>query len=325
MIYNLYEHHFSSKSKMNKKVMVSLILIGVVIVFLIFVGKHSDRTDCKIVNIEMYATDDSGEPILSSCISQDTEKINFELLYSSNFETTAKLVLLRNFKPINFRINNATVNEFNFIIDDTNGETFSISKKILLDSLDSKLNDMCMLLFIKDYIYTYRFQINNDFGNKNEPLKYKDTYKICKLPDTKVQFYSAISDNQNEAESELYAIDNNKKIFGVVNFLYELENTRFLEPFENRTQKEINYAIVEIVDDRFNNVLFYNSSKNYICFESDISKLHSLKKIKYIVFAYPNEFQLDYLKTYKAAMWSDPCVTYTLYSREKGENEKKSI
>lgn len=177
---------------------------------------------------------------------------------------------------------------------------------------------MCILLFVKDSIYTYRFQIENTNAKNNINPEFTNTYNVTTDFGEKSQFFSS-SNMLGLSEGVLSVLDNSSNNFYcAVDLEKILADTSAIDSYKNR-KKELNrYAVVPILNNQIIGDVFYcESIESRFAFKISAKDFAPFDSIRFMIFPYPNEFNNNFLKTYKAFLWSDPYITYNLFQEEK--------
>lgn len=293
-----------------------MILSIVLISYITIKNKKYDKS----FSVEMVVSDKADKAITSYCTDNNSIDILFDLIYSSNFETDGKLVLLKNFHPISFSINGgAKVNEYTFKISKTPEEMISENNSISIDSLDANLNDICILLFVKNDIFTCRFQIeNSSIKNKNRITELRSTYNLDNDFVEKAQFFASL-DSISLDEGVLSILDGSSdKFYCAIDLEKMLKNTSMFNSYKKREKELCKYAIVPIFNNQIIGEVFYcESTESRFAFKINTTDFPPFDNVKFIIFPYPNDFKYNYLKTYKAFLWSDPYITYNLLYQEE--------
>lgn len=305
-----------------KKNKIVIFVVCILILSLTLIWKYpvnDNQKQSKSFSVEMIVSDQSDLPITSYSINNNSIDILFDLIYSSDLETEGKLVLLKNFQPIPFSINGGSKKkEYEFSIFKTLEEMISKNNVISINSLDSNRNDMCILLFVKDSIYTYRFQIENTNAKNNINPEFTNTYNVTTDFGEKSQFFSS-SNMLGLSEGVLSVLDNSSNNFYcAVDLEKILADTSAIDSYKNR-KKELNrYAVVPILNNQIIGDVFYcESIESRFAFKISAKDFAPFDSIRFMIFPYPNEFNNNFLKTYKAFLWSDPYITYNLFQEEK--------
>ena len=120
----------------KKKRIILIISLIVVSLFLIGYITSSNKERQKSIAVEMTVSDKFDSSIMSYTTDGDSIDILFDLVYSSDFEIDAKLILLKNFQPTPFKINGGTkMDEYNFTIVKTSEEMISENNVISIAKL----------------------------------------------------------------------------------------------------------------------------------------------------------------------------------------------
>lgn len=174
----------------KRKIIVFICIMIISITLIGYITIKNKKQD-KSFTVEMVVSDKDDKTITSYSTDNNSIEILFDLIYSSDFESDGKLVILKNFQPVTFAINGgAQVDDYAFKISKTSEEMISENNIISINSLDEKLNDICILLFVKSDIYTCRFQIeNSSIKNNNKITELKSTYNLDNDFGEKVQFF----------------------------------------------------------------------------------------------------------------------------------------
>lgn len=290
----------------------------IVSLFLIEYITNNNKKQERSIAVEMIVSDKFDSPIISYATDSSSVDVLFDLVYSSDFETDGKLILLKNFQPVSFTVNGGTkVDEYNFTIVKTSEEMISENNVISIDSLDANLNDMCILLFVQNNIFTCRFQIENTSIKEPKMVDFKTTYNVNIGFGEKARFYSSIDKIGSDEGVMVNLKDSCERFYCAIDLEKILEDTSMIELYKKRKKEISKYAIVPILNNQSIGDVFYcESSESRFSFEISTAEFSSYNSIKFIIFPYPNEFENSYLKTYKAFLWSDPYITYTLYKEE---------
>ena len=313
--------------KMKKEkiiVFICLIILSLVLIGYITIKNKKQNEQNKSFTVEMVVSDKADKTITSYCTDNNSIDILFDLIYSSNFETDGKLVILKNFHPISFTINGgAKVNDYTFKIFKTSEEMISENNTISIDLLDANLNDICVLLFVKDDIFTCRFQIeNSSIKNDNKITELRSTYNLVADFGEKAQFFSSL-DTTSLDEGVLSILDGaSDNFYCAIDLEKMLENTSVFNSYKKREKELSKYAIVPILNNQIIGEVFYcESTESRFAFKINTTVLPPFDNVKFIIFPYPNEFKYKYLKTYKAFLWSDPFITYNLFYYNQEERK----
>lgn len=303
----------------KKKIIVFIICIIIISITLIGYITIKNKKQDKSFTVEMVISDMDDKTITSYSTDDNSIEILFDLIYSSDFESDGKLVLLKNFQPVSFAINGgAQIKEYAFKIIKTSEEMISQNNIISINTLDDELNDICILLFVKNDIYTCRFQVENSSIKKNNKItELRNTYKFDSGFGEKVQFFSSL-DTIGIDENVLSTLnDATNNFYCAVDIEKILENTSMFNSYMKRKKEVSKYAIVPILDNQAIGEVFYcESTESRFAFKINVTEFPPFDNIRFMIFPYPNEFNDTYLKTYKAFLWSDPFITYNLGYKE---------
>lgn len=106
------------------------------------------------------------------------------------------------------------------------------------------------------------------------------------------------------------------RLYCALNIQNKLTNSQFEIDFENRKNEEIQYAIIPIgynKNYRFLDPIFLKTDSQSFGFEMELSDIDDLSGMRLIIFPFANEYNDNFLSTYKAFLWSNPIITHIIF------------
>ena len=67
----------------------------------------------------------------------------------------------------------------------------------------------------------------------------------------------------------------------------------------------------------FGNVTYVKTEKSKFAFSCKIYLDTEIENIRFIVFPFANSYNDEFLKTYKAFLWSDPIITFKINRKDR--------
>lgn len=294
-------------------------------VSLMFIYHYNINQDYTIeTEIHLYDTD--GVEVVS--LNTQNNDICFcgDFVFKSSKDVKGSLMLLKNFEPCQFSLNDSDYLEKHEIeIPSSDDYISSRNNYIRVNDLDLNKNDMCLILFVDDLIISKRFQIQNTASELKNNIENSDYFSISQDLNTVSKYIRSEYENEDTPESLIFLEDaiKDKKICCAIDINEYFEDSRFEEDFKNRSEKEeIQYAIVPISYNKkidFYKPLFLKTSSDVFGFEIQLSCYDFTESvgIRFLVFPFANEYNDKFLYTYKAFLWSRPIITHTIFKEEK--------
>lgn len=304
------------KKKFLKRVLILLFFLFLCLA----IGIYKNRDTTKMISIEMQLLNQEDIPILSSVVDEPYIEFNFDFIVQSDFNCKAQLMLLKNFKITPFSLNGREENT-KYTVDIMKSDEYMQSKgnRITIHNLDNYNNDFCLLLVFENSIFTKRFQvINTSVEKKTDPnyieavnvtdFEYEDRYL---LPNMQVL-------NPDGGITYLDDVLYNNTINCAVNIEKVLEPSNTYEQYMDAKNENIIYAIIPVINNGevFGDVVYVKTDKSIFAFSYTLDMNTEIANIRFIIFPYANSYNDDFLKTYKAFLWSDPVITYKINRKD---------
>ena len=237
--------------------------------------------------------DSEGEKLIEQDIDEPEIDLEIHIEYQTNKEQELSLYILNNFQHKEFTVQGEIYKDFPIVFNETD-EFEQISLNISLENIETKENDLCILIVGDWSIYTRRFFLRNTKG---------DFVDHIEMYENKPE----IKSNENiDGERRI------EKINGEYQLILDVEDTItsdvYREDFNNEQNEEIIYAT--IVLDANGDIVgepFYCSSTTgeLRVMLNEVSC--SDGPVMAVVFPYANKFSMkEFENTYKMALWSSP-------------------
>lgn len=292
-------------------------------------GKNKSVSfSCELVN-------DKEERVFNKNFNNDNTFTGFLTLnVGSNQDLTYEVILLNNYKQINFAINDSIVNKTQTIIIPKTKNDFFNTKVKITTKLTDGLNNYLMIFIDKSqnstssnkvFNFYKRFTaINTGEINKNV-INYSKDYEEINYNFKREIAVNAKIDYETKMIIPTYTLNidksNNKlkEIPIAINVKSSILDSPFYNEYVNdeKLNKEQSIAVLAISNGQLlplyyestkkENVKFYNVKlgKTIIIYpQIDISNLNNNQDITFLVIPYPLEKLENLLKTYKATNWS---------------------
>lgn len=303
----------------QKRTLLKIALI-IFIFILLGIGIYKNKNTEKMISIEMQLLNKENTPILSSIVDEPYIELNFNFIVQSDFDCQAQLMMLKNFTLTPFSLN-GQVEKTIYPVNIAKSDEYlqSSDNKILIQNLDSYNNDLCLLLILKNSIFTKRFQVIN------AAIKNEYDHDYVEAVDIKDFEYEEryLSPNMQvlNLDGKITYLDDvlyNNTINCAVNIEKVLESSNTYTQYLDSKKEKINYAIIPVINDGevFGNVTYVKTEKSKFAFSCKIYLDTEIENIRFIVFPFANSYNDEFLKTYKAFLWSDPIITYKINRKD---------
>lgn len=254
-------------------------------------------------------------------VKTNNEKIclSIDFIFKSSAELEGNLYLLKNFEPCSFSLNGSDyLKSYKINIPSSEKYLSSRNNYIEIKDLDLTSNDMCLILMVDDLIVTKRFQITNTAFDKKNTIENQDYFPVNQKMENISEFMSSYTEFIDFNTNQLYLEDVIKqgRLYCALNIQNKLTNSQFEIDFENRKNEEIQYAIIPIgynKNYRFLDPIFLKTDSQSFGFEMELSDIDDLSGMRLIIFPFANEYNDNFLSTYKAFLWSNPIITHIIF------------
>ena len=303
--------------------MISLVMI--IGVFSLFISSRDNIGSIYLLDSEIHLYDYDGKKIIEVESEKDEIQLWGDFIFNSSENKEGTLILLKNFKPCPFSLNGSEYFErHNIEIPSSKENLYSTDNCIEIKGLDLNKNDMCLILTIDNIIVTKRFQVINVSSDKKNNVKSGNCFFVNQTLERKVQYMKdrmTLVDSENE-QFFLNEVIEKGTLCCAININKCFEGLQLQNEFENCNRNEISYAIVPIAYSYSGEVEFWEpfsvkTDYEAFGFEARINSISDVYGIRFLIFPFANEYDDNFLKTFKAFLWSNPITTYTIFKEEK--------
>jgi len=337
---------------MRNKLLWTLLLIIVISVILwIYKSISTSNYEKTELSVGIQMVDQDNKPILRAIKIRDNKfKETFLVNASSNKDTYFDVMLINNFKQMNFSINGgkeARIQQL-FIPKTSKGNYFNTGLEISIDNIDNGLNDS-ELIFLKKIpdpsilkmfpsrnTYTTRFAFYNDDSNKDIKHLYLSDYQKIEgdLPHDILLFnrsINKISENQSEYNNVISSIEDikvnkNTKLNIYINLKESISGSPFFDDYLKDEKFNIKqpFAIIALLDGELYPLHYSGlNEENFKLYEVELGKsimvspeIKIYKKgihcLNLLVIPYPYSDPERFFGSYKMSSWSNIISSYVI-------------
>ena len=247
----------------------------------------------KSVQVSMLVLNDKSECFFQTDVEENTAILTLNILYQTNYKVTFHLYLLLNFEVIPYSLNGQKENFVNELIITPSDEIqASTGNTICVRGLSKATNDLCFILVSDMDTFTKRFQIKNN--NAVVESKYSPI-EVTSPKQTFEQSYTVFEDSQN------------KNVNVIIDLAYVIEGSRYKKQFLEEDSR-FNMAVVIFNEGESTFELIGCAAIEEKQFEFNISTqaVRTGDCIRILLFPFANQYNENFISTYKMTLWSSP-------------------
>jgi hypothetical protein len=302
-----------------------------------FIEKNKKNNNYKIKSVQFGCELlDDGELVFhKTFINENTFNGDFIISSRSNVDVEYQIILLNNYKQVNFEINKNKSETSQTIFIPQSEKEFLDTKINITASLEDGINDF-LLVFIEksknqsssknNLVFSKRFTATNNSMNQDKySINSSDEIEIINsIFNLSIALNTELRVDTNEyIPNKQIAIPNNKNGLTKIPIAINLQNSIYGSPFydqyleDAKKNKEQIITIIAISDGRLIPLYYSNGNKDYKLFYNvklgetvlispllNKSDLDNNQNIYFFVLTYPYESLDNLLGTYKATNWS---------------------